>query len=121
MILMESMRYLDFDLHIERATHDYLVQVNSPAGQATHTFSLPFSDLELENFLLRLGHTRRGVRRTDSPEVEAAKSFGSRLFTTVFGDEVRSCLRGSLDEASRQNAGLRIRLRLNNTPELADL
>jgi hypothetical protein len=115
------MRYLDFDVYIERAAHGYRVQVNSPGGQATHTFTLPFSDLELENFILRLGHSPRGVRRIDSPEVEAAKSFGARLFTAVCGDDVRSCLRSSLDEASRQNVGLRIRLRLNNTPELADL
>src|SRR4029078_3770976 len=118
---MERMRYLDFDVYIERAAHGYRVQVNSPGGQATHTFTLPFSDLELENFILRLGHYPRGVRRIDSPEVEAAKSFGARLFTAVFGDDVRSCLRSSLDEASRPNVGLRIRLRLNSTPELADL
>ena len=31
------------------------------------------------------------------------------------------CLRSSLDEASRQDAGLRIRLRLTDVPELADL
>lgn len=118
---MESMRYLDFDLQIERAAQGYRVQVNCPAGQATHTFRLPFSDLELENFLLRLGHSPRGVRRADSPEVDAAKTFGARLFEAVFGDDVRSCLRSSLDEASRQDAGLRIRLRLNDTPELANL
>jgi len=118
---MEKMGYLDFDLYIEPAVNGYRVQVNSPAGQATHTFTLPFSDLEVENFILRLGRTRRGVRRADSPEVEAAKSFGARLFTAVFAGDVRSCLRSSLDEASRQNLGLRIRLRLSNAPELADL
>jgi hypothetical protein len=118
---MERMGYLDFDVYIEPAVNGYRVQVNSPAGQATHTFTLPFSDLEVENFILRLGYTRRGVRRADSPELEAAKSFGARLFTAVFGGDVRSCLRSSLDEASRHNLGLRIRLRLNNAPELADL
>jgi len=53
--------------------------------------------------------------------MEAAKSFGGRLFQAVFGGEVRGCLRSSMDEADRQGAGLRIRLRLAEVPELADL
>jgi outer membrane protein assembly factor BamD (BamD/ComL family) len=114
--------YLDFDLLIERLGRKYRARVlNSPAGQATTEFRLPFSDLELENFLLRVGRTRRGVRRIGSPEMEAAKAFGGRLFNAVFGGEVQNCLRSSLDQASRQEAGLRIRLRLTDTPELADV
>ena len=119
---MDEIKYLDFDLLIERAEEGYTARVlNSPAGQASADFSLPFSELELENFLLRVGRTRRGVRRLESPEMEAAKSFGGRLFRAVFDDEVRGCLRSSLDEASRQGAGLRIRLRLAGAPKLADL
>jgi len=119
---MAEMNYLDFDLLIERAGHKYQARVlNSPAGQASVAFRLPFSALELENFLLRVGRTRRGVRRLESPEMEAAKTFGGRLFDAVFAAEVRACLRRSLDEASRQGAGLRLRLRLAAVPELADL
>jgi len=119
---MEEISYLDFDLLIERAEKGYTVQVlNSPAGRATADFSLPFSELELENFLLRVGRTRRGVRRLESPEMEAAKSFGGRLFDAVFSGDVRGCLHSSLDEADRQEAGLRLRLRLADVPELADL
>ncbi len=119
---MEEISYLDFDLLIERAEEGYTVRVlNSPAGQAAADFCLPFSELELENFLLRVGRTRRGVRRLESPEMEAAKSFGGRLFDAVFGGDVRGCLRSSLDEANRQGAGLRLRLRLTDVPELADL
>ncbi len=119
---MAEIKYLDFDLLIERAEEGYTARVlNSPGGQASADFSLPFSELELENFLLRVGRTRRGVRRLESPEMEAAKSFGGRLFDAVFGGEARGCLRSSLDEASRQEAGLRVRLRLADAPELADL
>jgi WD40 repeat protein len=114
--------YLDFDLHLERAGSEYHAEVtHSPAGQAAHSFSLPFSDLEIENFFLRLGRARRTVRRLDSPEIAAAKAFGGRLFASVFGDEVRACLRSSQDEAHRQGKGLRIRLHLSDVPELADL
>ncbi|MGQ0569711.1 MAG: hypothetical protein ACT4P5_09310 [Armatimonadota bacterium] len=34
---------------------------------------------------------------------------------------MRGCLRSSIDEASRQSGGLRIRLHLTEAPELADL
>ena len=118
---MSPIDYLDFDLEIERVAQGYHAEINCPAGQSSCAFSLPFSDLELENFLLRIGHSGRGMRRIDSPEVEAAKTFGSRLFNAVFADEFRACLRSSLDEAEQQGKGLRIRLRLNDVPELADL
>jgi tetratricopeptide (TPR) repeat protein/cell division septation protein DedD len=119
---MAEIEYLDFDLLLERAEEGYTARVlSSPAGQACVDFSLPFSELELENFLLRVGRTRRGVRRLESPEMEAAKAFGGRLFKTVFGGDVRGCLRSSLDEAGRQGAGLRVRLRLVEVPELTDL
>ncbi len=114
--------YSDFDLLIQRTPEGYRAQVlTSPAGQAAAFFTLPFSDLELENFLLRVGRPRGGTRRIDSPEVRAAKTFGERLFSAVFNGDVRGCLRSSIDEAERQGAGLRIRLRLTEVPELADL
>jgi len=115
------MQYLNFDLKIERAGQGYTVEVDSPAGQAGARFDLPFSDLDVEKFLLRIGQSRRVVRRVDSPEVDAAKEFGARLFETVFSAEPRSCLRSSIDEATRQSKGLRIRLLLTEVPELADL
>ena len=113
---MSSMPYLDFDLLIQRIGNGYRAHVlTSPAGQASTDFGPPFLPLELENFLLRVGRTRRGTRRTDSPELEAAKAFGARLFDRAFGGEVGSALRRSLAEADRQGAGLRIRLRLTDT------
>src|SRR4029079_2969108 len=106
---------------IEPTATGFRVDVNCPAGQPTGTFTMPFSELELENFLLRLGQSRRTMRRIDSPETEAAKLFGARLFDAVFADEVRACLRSSIDEASNQGKGLRIRLKLTSAPELANL
>ncbi|HSF80740.1 MAG TPA: CHAT domain-containing protein [Anaerolineales bacterium] len=120
---MAEISYLDFDMMIERTGEKtYRARVlSSPAGQASGEITLPFSDLELENFLLKIGRTRRGVRRLESPEMEAAKVFGGRLFKAVFDDEVFSALRSSLDEARKQRQGLRIRLRLNDAPELVNL
>ena len=120
-MIVEEITYLDFDLSIQREQGGYRARADSPAGQAAVAFTLPFSDLELENFLLRVGRTRRGTRRIDSPEVTAAKAFGERLFSSVFAGEVRGCLRSSIEEARRRGGGVRIRLRLADAPELADL
>jgi hypothetical protein len=114
--------YLDFDLRIERSGRGYRAQViASPAGAAFHRFKLPFSELEVENFVLRMGRTRPGVRGINSSEASAARTFGGRLFDAVFGSDVRGSFRSSIDEAERRGVGLRIRLRLADTPELADL
>lgn len=116
------MNYLDFDLLIEKNATGYKAKViNSPAGQASQTFNLPFSALELENFVLRLGHLRQGMRRVESPGMEAAKEFGGKLFNALFADDVKSCWQNSLNDANRNQAGLRLRLRLSDTPELLDI
>jgi len=47
--------------------------------------------------------------------------FGQQLYTTVFDGQVGNCLTRSLDAAQRGRKGLRIRLRLNEVPELAGL
>ena len=119
---MAEIDYLNFDLQIERVGEGYRARVlDSPAGQASNDFALPFSDLELENFVLRMSRTRRGVRRLGSPELEAARAFGGQLFEAVFAGEVRGCLRSSLDAASGEQHGLRLRVRLAEAPELVDL
>jgi hypothetical protein len=115
--------YQDFDLLFERSGEDkYRARVLvSPGGQANGEFSLPFSKLELENFLLKIGRPRRGVRSLESAEMDAIRDFGGKLFTTVFSGDILVCLRTSLEKASGQEGGLRIRLRLTDAPELADL
>ena len=53
--------------------------------------------------------------------MKETKTFGKCLFDAVFGGEIRSCFLSSLDKANQQGVGLRIRLRLADTPELNDL
>jgi hypothetical protein len=119
---MSRLDYLDFDLSFETSGAEYIARVlNSPAGQAASRFTLPFNSLEVENLLLRIGRTRRGVRRLGSPETEITRYFGSSLFSSVFADEVLGCLRSSLNECYRRGLGLRLRLRFSSTPELGDL
>ena len=116
------MHYQDFDLLIDRSGDSLRAQVlNSPAGQASAEFCLPFSEDKLENYLLRLGRTHGvATRRVESQEMNTAKAFGAALFDAVFTGDVKACFRSSLDEVRRQNAGLRIRLRLAD-PSVADL
>jgi TonB family protein len=117
-----SLKYDDFDLQIERAGEKYRVRLlNAPTGQASGEFILPFSDVELGNFLSRIGQVRRSMRRVDAPELHAAKEFGGRLFNAVFSGEMIAQLRGSVEQSINCDHGLRIRLRLTDVPELADL
>jgi hypothetical protein len=119
---MDIIGYLDFDLSIEAVESGYRARVlNSPTGQAENEFTLPYNELELENFILRIGRTRRGVRKLNSLEIQAARKFGGDLFEAVINEELRSQLRASLNEAQNRNMGLRIRLHLSETPELMNL
>lgn len=118
---MAVFEYLNFDLLIESAGESFRARVlESPAGEAQLDFMPPFSDLELENFYLRVGRPRRGIRRIDSPEMEAAQQYGSRLFETIFNDDIYACFRSSLEMAQKEGKGLHLRLRVN-APQLADL
>src|ERR1700732_2968329 len=95
-----AISYLDFDLLVRRTEGGYRAQVlSSPAGEATNDFGAPFSELELENFLLRVGGRRRGTRRRDSPEMDAVRSLGKRLYDAVFSGGVRDCWASSLSKA----------------------
>ncbi len=126
---LARLTYLDFDLAIEALpaqaadapTHRARV-LNSPAGQATADFRLPFNVHELENYILKMARPRRSVRSLHSEEGAAALDFGRRLYDAVFRDEVRDALRRSLDAADRQpDQGLRIRLWLAEAEDLLDL
>jgi CHAT domain-containing protein len=115
--------YLDLDLLIERSGSDYQARVlSSPAGQTPPLpFRVPFSDLEIENFLLKIGRPRQTVRRVNAPPMAAIKDFGGQLFEAVFRSDVASNLSSSVSLANAADKGLRIRLRLSDCPELADL
>jgi len=112
--------YQNFDVVIEKSGEKFVARViRSPAGQAKTEFEYPFEPYELENFVLRMGRPRSGMRRIDSPEMAAAKDLGKRLFTTVFSGEVNSCYLRSIDNVLNQNKGLRLRLHIN-VPEFND-
>ncbi|HEX8228722.1 MAG TPA: tetratricopeptide repeat protein [Chloroflexia bacterium] len=123
---MPDFSYLNFDVQIQRTDGGYRLVVEAPSGESIRTpFELPFSELELENFMLKAGPTRRGVRRVETSEVDAAKRFGEKLYAALFTADVRSALQSSLDQARQRGesgqdrVGVRLRLRLVDVPELA--
>jgi CHAT domain-containing protein/Kelch motif protein len=124
--------YVDFDLAIEGQEGQYVARVlDSPSGQASAAFTLPFSPQELERFVLEMGPVGGAVRGTgvETPagpeavvsQAASAMSFGQRLYDAAFGGEVGTCFRRSVDEAERSGAGLRVRLRLGAAPGLVDV
>ncbi|MCX7669198.1 MAG: hypothetical protein N2439_03905, partial [Anaerolineae bacterium] len=101
---MTHLTYQDFDLRIERwsaapaGTPRYRAAVlASPVGEASTDFTLAI------------------------PPDATVEEAGRLLFEAVFAGEVLTALRRSLDRAGRHGGGLRIRLRLTATPDLADL
>ncbi len=119
---MAGREYLNFNLELAARGEGYSARVRaSPVGEARGTFSLPFTPEGLENVVLRLGRSRTTVRRIASRQDELVKGFGSSLYDAVFGGEVGTSLRRSIDEAARQGKGLRIRLQLEDAPELGDV
>src|SRR5215469_12389492 len=120
----EQFTYEDFDLLIEPGSRGkYRARVlRSPAGESTSVqFAVPFSPMELENFFLRIGRPRRGTRGPGRPESAPLKDFGGKLYAAVFQDELRDVLQRSLSQTRARRLGMRLRLRLADTPELAEL
>ena len=118
--------YLDFDLLIVPAADKTTVRViHSPAGQAAADFVLPFAANEIPTFEPRAGSHGRHIFASAAGAADGARltprTFGERLYTALFTDPIEQLFRRSLDAANRQDAGLRVRLRLGDAPALAAL
>jgi formylglycine-generating enzyme required for sulfatase activity len=107
--------YYNFDILIERSTDRYRARViDSPVGTAVSEFDPPLSDLELENYILRMGQTRQGKRLPfESSELKAIKQCGESLFEAIFNGDVYTCYVMSWELARDQGRGLRIRLHID--------
>ncbi len=118
---MPDFKYETLDLLIEKSGDGYGARiVNSPVGQAKTAFASPFTPDELKTFFARVAGREPTSGSTLTPK-QLIEQMGTRLFDAVFHDEVLTTYRRSRDEAERQENGLRVRLRLNDVPELADL
>jgi hypothetical protein len=121
---MSSKSYLNFDLLLNEVGDSYQAHViDSPAGQASRPFTLPFSPLELENFILKIGQNRGSVRslHIEQIDVPSIQKLGGALYEALFAGAIAERFRSSLAIARREGKGLRIRLRLSGAPKLIDI
>ncbi|MFY9825813.1 MAG: CHAT domain-containing protein [Thermoanaerobaculia bacterium] len=118
-------KYLDFDIWIEQKSEGlYRAKAWSGAAgfEATECFALPaLADGEL---CLAGGGARRGgpgaAQTADAADGASLEQIGDALFRTVFEGSVLKAFQGCLAKAE-DGPGLRIRLRLNDVPQLAGL
>jgi hypothetical protein len=122
--------YLNFDLAImRRAEHRYHLQVNSPGGNPVHDFDMPISPEEVAKLrevvqgpardVVKGGHERRPA---DPDLLGYVRRLGERLFDSIFANGVHESFSASRQAAiQEQAAGVRVRLWLDDAPELAAL
>ena len=120
-VITESIpNYDELKLRIGRGTEgSYQVVAFGPDGStASSKFELPFDEIQLDNFVLRVGRPRRGVRSYRSSHMEDAKRFGSQLFDALLVGSVRDVYLGARRVADQNDRGLRVTLYLTDVPAL---
>jgi CHAT domain/FHA domain len=98
----------------------YRVHASTMSAEASATFEMPFTELEIENFLLRVSRPR-GRRRIDRSAMGDARRIGGGLFNSLFRDEIYTLYHNALADAQNRERGLRITLCLSGSPELIDV
>src|SRR5438105_12716344 len=113
--------YEGLKLRIDRRDPgSYHVFASTPSAEASTTFQLPFNELEIENFILKVSRPR-GRRRLDTSAIGEARRFGGGLFKVLFSGEVCTLYRDALASARSQGRGVRITLCMSAAPELIDV
>lgn len=119
--MSDLLKYENFDLEILPHGGKYLARVlHSPGGEGSAEFRLPFTDDEIEKLLVKMGFKSEPEQVPDKTKRAAAKEFGGKLFDTVFVGQIARLWYTSLPNREEPN-GLRLRLLLNQVPELAEL
>jgi hypothetical protein len=115
--------YLDFDVWIDQKS-DGLYRAKAWSGgagfEATECFALPAAFAGGELCFAGGGVRRGGSGAGEAVDGGSPEQAGDELFRTVFQGELLKAFQGCLAKA-RGGPGLRIRLRLNEVPQLAGL
>lgn len=115
--------YLDFDVWIDpKAEGVYRAKAWSGAAgfEATESFTLPAAIAGGGIWSAGGGERRGGPGMADTADGAGPERVGEELFRAVFHGELLKAFQGCLDKA-RSGPGVRIRLRLNDVPQLAGL
>ncbi|MEJ2209629.1 MAG: CHAT domain-containing protein [Anaerolineae bacterium] len=123
------MNFVEFDLLLERSGDGLRVRVlNSPEGEVVEDSASPPGFFDLDEFLRRIGRPSRGITRdarhsvvADVDADDALRTYGTSLFQAIFPGKVSEALEQSIAKARNRQSGLRIRLRLSEVPEMAEL
>ena len=98
----------------------YRVLASTQSAEASGTLELPFSELEIENFVLKLSRPR-GRRQIDTSALDEAKRFGGALFKALISGQIHDLYRDALTQARIHGRGVRLTLCLSGVPELIDV
>ncbi|HEY0556574.1 MAG TPA: CHAT domain-containing protein [Thermoanaerobaculia bacterium] len=115
--------YLDFDVWIDQKSEGlYRAKAWSGAAgfEATEHFVLPAALMGEGLSFVAGGARRGGSAAAESVEVADPEQAGGELFRAVFQGELLKAFQGCLAKA-QGGPGLRVRLRLNDVPQLAGL
>lgn len=93
----------------------------SDGSAATCTFRRPLSELELDNFALRVGAARTGTRGHRSSQLEEAKRVGTLLSEALLADKVGELFAAVRRDADGAGRGVRLTLHLDDAPELMEV
>jgi len=122
-----SKKYHDFDLFITKCGDNYIARViNSPAGEARHSFALPFSFDDIQGYLEHFNQTRtillKKNNRQEKKNLVTDRYFvGKMLYECIFTGDIEDVLQRCLAKVTPKNEGLRLNLRLTEVPELINL
>jgi CHAT domain/SIR2-like domain len=98
----------------------YRVLASTQSAEASASFQLPFNQLEIENFILKVSRPR-GRRRIDKSAIDDARRFGGDLFRALFHSQIYGLYHDALATSRGENRGVRITLCLSGAPELIDV
>ena len=123
LVAQDVPEYDELSLRIQPGLDDsYRVLLQAPGGKtAEGEFANPFSEFEIDNFVLSAGVPRRTARGFRSSSMERAKDFGSRLHDALLQGEVRDVYFDARRSAEDRRRGLRLTLCLTGTPELMEI
>lgn len=133
---MADRTYIDFDLTFRRqaAGPGYLIEADCEGAQNRADLEVPFDDDERRDIFATLEASLAAIRARDvgapGPPLptsaqdfkEKMQTYGERLYDALFVDDVGKSFHVLRDRVSQDSSkGIRIRLRFDDTPELADL
>src|SRR5438105_2392817 len=104
---MATLEYLNFELNIEALGGNQVrVSLNdSPIGSVTVDVTNPFTPEEIARVISVMD---RSIDVTQAERLQVGRTFGEKLFNTIFFGQIFAAYLASQDRAG--SAGLRVRL-----------